>query len=98
MTDTSFEPIDVSIAGFVSPKSIYKPVNVKLLLRAAAELSAPFDFVRIDLYETTKGIFLGEFTFTPGAARDPFTDPSFSRSLLRQVNAISKAGRSLLGG
>ena len=32
--------------------------------------SKPFDFVRVDLYLTPRGVRCGELTFTPAAALD----------------------------
>lgn len=44
-----------------------KPTNLSKMLTIAEKLSMPFKFVRVDLYSSSKGIFLGELTFTPGA-------------------------------
>ena len=38
------------------------------MIDAARALSAPFDFVRVDLYDGADGIYFGELTFTPAAA------------------------------
>jgi hypothetical protein len=48
-----------------------KPPVLDEMLRIAKTLSAPFEFVRVDLYWTTKGIAFSEFTFTP-AGGNPF--------------------------
>lgn len=42
------------------------PENLSELVRVAQELAQPFPFVRVDLYSTSKQIFFGELTFTPG--------------------------------
>jgi len=54
-------------------------------VRFAAALSRPFEFVRVDLYDGEDDIYFGEFTFTPGAGLTHFSDPSFDRWLLGQV-------------
>lgn len=40
------------------------------MLSAAARLSQPFSFVRVDLYDVEGRVYFGELTFTPGAALD----------------------------
>ena len=48
-------------------------------------MSKPFDFVRVDLYLTPRGVRFGELTFTPAAALDnkrlPETDLRFGRMM-----------------
>jgi hypothetical protein len=53
----------------------------------AERLSAPFEFVRVDLYDGPDDIYFGEFTFTPGAGLTNFSDPEFDRWLLGQLLA-----------
>lgn len=53
-----------------SPKSakkstIQKPNNFDEMIKIAEKLSAPFPFVRVDLYEVKNKIYVGELTFTP---------------------------------
>ena len=38
------------------------------MTEAAHALSKPFEFVRVDLYDGSEGIFFGELTFSPAAA------------------------------
>lgn len=49
----------------VYPGSIERPKRLGELLEVAGTLSAPFDFARIDLYETFGRVVFGEVTFTP---------------------------------
>ncbi len=44
---------------------IPKPRNLERMLEIARILSAEFDFVRVDLYETDGHVYFGELTFTP---------------------------------
>jgi hypothetical protein len=67
------------------------PAHWQVMLSAASELSKPFDFVRVDLYDVPQGVFFSEFTFTPNATFFPFLDANFSRKVLRDV---LKAGSS----
>ncbi|MFG6589229.1 ATP-grasp fold amidoligase family protein [Sulfitobacter sp. MOLA879] len=48
------------------PEKPEKPRNLDLLLNLARTLSEGFPFVRVDLYDGSKGVFFGELTFTPG--------------------------------
>ena len=54
---TDFEPLDVD------PE---KPKNFDKMLEYAKKLSAEFPFVRVDFYEVSGKLYLGELTFTPG--------------------------------
>jgi hypothetical protein len=67
-----------------------KPTHWDEMLRRASELSKPFDFVRVDLYDLPEGVYFSEFTFTPNATLFPFRDESFSRKLLEDVLRASK--------
>lgn len=53
-------------AGF----TVEKPENFELMLKYAEDLSAPFPFVRVDLYNIQGEIIFGELTFTPAAGID----------------------------
>jgi TupA-like ATPgrasp len=82
----NFEPSDkLQLGAFEIPISWQKPDSFDEMVRITRQLSRPFDFVRVDLYSTAKGIFLGEFTFTPGAGMEPFSDSTFSKILLQRI-------------
>ena len=65
--------------------NVPKPDNLAEMLEYARLLSAPFPFVRVDLYDTDGKIIFGELTFTPSAAMDagrlPETDVMFGEML-----------------
>ena len=67
--------------GFTLPK----PAGLDEAFAIADRLSKPFDFVRVDLYLTPRGVRFGELTFTPAAALDnkrlPETDLRFGRMM-----------------
>lgn len=44
------------------------PERRKAMIAAARALSAPFEFVRVDLYNGQDGVYFGELTFTPAAS------------------------------
>jgi hypothetical protein len=62
-----------------------KPAHWDQLIQTASDLSKPFDFVRVDLYDLPEGVYFSEFTFTPNATLFPFRDQAFSRKLLEDV-------------
>jgi hypothetical protein len=55
------------------------------MLDIVEALAAPFDFVRLDLYHTNAGTYFSEFTFTPGAAADRFSDKAFERTFYQRI-------------
>ena len=52
-----------------------KPVLLDRMLDLARQLSAPFPFVRVDMYATTTEIRIGELTFSPWSASHPLQPP-----------------------
>ncbi|UUL83806.1 ATP-grasp fold amidoligase family protein [Sphingomonas qomolangmaensis] len=65
----SFEPMYPG-DGLVPPDDYRLPDRDRLaaLIAAARALAAPFDFVRVDLYDGIDGVYFGEATFTPAAS------------------------------
>ncbi len=81
----SYQALPIRLGEFERPVTFALPDNIEHLCHIAAELSAPFDFVRVDLYEKNGIVFFSEFTFTPGAGLEPFSDPSFSQLLFKRI-------------
>ena len=84
------------------PNRITPPGCLDRMIAIAQQLSAKFDFVRVDLYDAEEGIFFSELTFSPGAGGDLDPSDQFGiefldkvRSVLKQYRpeAISPAGR-----
>jgi hypothetical protein len=69
--DWNFLPVQYIYA----PASIAakRPANLKKMIELAEKIGAQFDFVRVDLYSTAKGIFFGETTFYPEAGLGRFS-------------------------
>lgn len=65
-----------SVDGLNAPDdfNLQKPQDLEKMFAYANKLSAPFPFVRVDLYNCNKKVVFGELTFTPGAALD-YTRP-----------------------
>jgi hypothetical protein len=81
--DFVFQEVDFGIKRPNRPPN--KPEHWDRLIDYASRLSLPFDFVRVDLYDTEQGIYFGEFTFTPGAGLDQFSDPQFSVDVMSRI-------------
>ncbi|MGO1371979.1 MAG: ATP-grasp fold amidoligase family protein, partial [Senegalia sp. (in: firmicutes)] len=50
---------------YENDKKISKPKDLKKMIEISKKLSQSIPFSRIDLYQTTKGVFFGEVTFFP---------------------------------
>jgi len=63
-----------------------RPDNLAVMLDIAGRLGTGLDFVRVDLFDTTRGVLLGEMTVYPqgGGADTPTTCPDFNHWLGRQ--------------
>jgi hypothetical protein len=57
--------------------NLERPPHLEEMLAVAGKLGAGFDFVRVDLYSTLKGIFFGELTHYPATGVGRFTPRSF---------------------
>jgi hypothetical protein len=64
-----FNPMDAH-DGLAAPESYQPPEQdrVHIMMSSARALAAPFDFVRVDLYNGLDGVYFGELTFTPGGS------------------------------
>ncbi len=61
--------------------AVPRPDQLGEMLDAAATLSRPFPFCRVDLYAAQGRIWFGELTFTPDAGLGRFHPPSFERQM-----------------
>ncbi len=63
--DTQWNQLDLYYREGASRPAIAKPMNFEQMMFIASQLSAGFDFVRVDLYNIDGKIYFGELTFTP---------------------------------
>lgn len=75
-----WERLDVTL-GYPSEPDLPKPEALDELLSCAEKLSAPFDFVRIDLYANGASIRFSELTFTPGGGLVHIEPASFAEEM-----------------
>ena len=59
-----------------------RPWHLEEMLEVARRLSGPFEFVRVDLYDTPKGVRFGELTFTPTNGNIRFFPPEWNWKIL----------------
>lgn len=67
---TICDPTDPSV-------QIEKPKELDTLLELARKLSKGIPYLRVDFYNTEKGLHFGELTFFPGSGFEPFEPDSF---------------------
>ncbi len=76
-------PLPDGSPAWPSGHPVPRPPQLPALLRAARLLSAPFPYVRVDLYAFPDRIFFGELTFFHGAGLEPFWPASLDSRLSR---------------
>ena len=94
--DTDWNLARITHDGKAAPEgfTLPRPIGLDKMLRYSRELSAPFPFVRVDLYDVNGHIYFGELTFIPAAALDtrrlPETDLYFGSILNLENVQIEK--------
>lgn len=80
--DREWQPYKISDAE-TPPSKPPKPDNLEEMIAVAERLAEGIDFVRVDLYNTTRGICLGEMTLFPeaGSIKSPSHNPAFNKWL-----------------
>ena len=73
----------------ISEKKIEKPKRYEQMLEIAERLSEKMAFVRVDFYEINGRLYVGEFTFFPGAGWEKF-DPEEWDYKLGELIDLSK--------
>lgn len=73
---TAWEELPFTIQYPRSNEDTPRPSNLDAMLDAAAQLSRPFEFVRVDLYTDGTRFFVGELTHCPSGATKPFVPRS----------------------
>ena len=69
-------PVKYGYSGFADDS---KPENGDELITVAEKLAAPFEFVRVDLYDVDGKIVFSELTFHSGGGLIPFSPESYDR-------------------
>lgn len=70
--DTEWNSLDMQLRYPRRPETITAPAVLPEMLQITRRLSAPFPFVRVDLYEYNRKVLFGEMTFHPDSGNAPF--------------------------
>ena len=81
----SFDKIDVNYTYAAPDVPPRRPTNFAAMLVVAQQLSAPFDFVRVDLYSIGEKVYFGEFTFAPEGGAGRLSDETFGIWVMGQI-------------
>jgi hypothetical protein len=78
--DRAWRKQDISLGyPVLESRAAAPPRHLAAMTEAAETLGAPFDFVRIDLYDLPEGPKFGEVTFSPNSGFEPFNPPEMDR-------------------
>lgn len=88
-TVPDFEIIPVRTGGLDFPTEIERPARLDEMIEIAGQLSRGFDYVRVDLYDTPRGVYFGEFTFTPAAGACGYSDETIAIEMARRLKRLT---------
>lgn len=89
-----FRQTSIRESGFEEHESIEKPVGYEKMVQIARTLSAPFTYVRVDLYNIRGKIYFGELTFTPCNGYDQWDNPATDELIGRLLEVEKPETRS----
>jgi hypothetical protein len=84
-TVPDFRLLDIRIGHLGRDLALKPPVSFKEMVEIAGQLSKPFDFVRVDLYDVGGRVYFGELTFTPGAGVENWSNDAIALELAEKV-------------
>lgn len=84
--DVNWNLLPVQIHYPNSLEQTSKPKSLNDMLNIAKTLSEGIDFIRVDLYETNKGVRFGELTNYPGAGREIITPDEWNYTIGKNWN------------
>ena len=81
--DMDWKPENFSLGNYPPfEKEIEKPAAWEEMKNCAVKLSAPVDYVRVDMYEIDGKVYIGELTCTPAGGNFPKMEPRETDKLL----------------
>jgi hypothetical protein len=83
-------PVDVALRWPLGPQ-VERPERLAEMVRAAAVLGEPFDFMRIDLYDDGREVWFGETTPYPSGGLSRF-EPSWLDEALGSLWTLPEVG------
>lgn len=86
MFDMKWNQLPYIKEKYMSNKDIEKPKKLQDMIKIAEDLSKPFPFVRVDLYNDKGKIIFGELTFTPACCCNPCYSKEGNKELGKMIN------------
>jgi hypothetical protein len=79
--DLDWRPLAITCRPERGTYPVQRPVSLEEMVDVARRLSEGFDFIRVDLFNVSGRVLVGELTFTPNAGYRPFHQLSVEREL-----------------
>lgn len=76
-----WDRLEVSKSLHMDSPTIPRPAHLDLMIQMAEIIASEYDFMRVDLFDTPRGVFFGEVTPYPGSGLSPFSPPEFDNFL-----------------
>lgn len=73
----TWKRLNVSKSLHGSPLDHTRPCNLDVMIHAAEAIAAGFDFMRVDFFDTSRGVYFGETTPYPGSGLSPFSPKEY---------------------
>lgn len=87
MFDLSWNELPYIKEKYTNKKNILKPQKLEKMIKISEDLSKPFPFVRVDLYNDNGKIIFGELTFTPACCANQCYSKKGNNELLKMFNS-----------
>lgn len=78
--DLDWKPMEGLRVGILQGEHVPRPSGLRRMLEIATLLSQDLPFTRVDLYDTSEGIFFGELTFSPAGGLFPYFTEELQRA------------------
>jgi hypothetical protein len=75
--DLQWNLLPVKLVKENSDRAVSRPDRLEEMVEIARTMSAPFDFVRVDLYHIRRRVYAGEMTFYPHGGCGPLSPPRY---------------------
>lgn len=80
--DTGWQHLDMKREKHPNADTVpEKPEHLEQMLEISKKLSAPFEFVRVDLFEIDGEIYFGELTFSPACGFEGFVPDDWDKKM-----------------
>jgi hypothetical protein len=94
---TAWEKLPCALEYTLKEEPTAPPSALPRMLEVAAQLSKPFPFVRVDLYELEDRVYFGELTFFPGKGVERFRPREYDAIFGAQLDLSRVDAMHLIG-